>query len=134
MTQITLDIPNSLHQRLEGLAQLEGVQPAQYIMYILMQWTGRGYIAYPRSEEDVAQQKANYMARRQSRKILSPEQVREVLAKRTEVEPEPDLKPETVKKIRQRIAEQHALMNGAVNTQSTGSAQSQADRELAGSI
>jgi len=25
MTQITLDIPNSLHQRLEGLAQLEGV-------------------------------------------------------------------------------------------------------------
>jgi len=109
MAQITLDIPNTLHQRLEGLAQYEGVQPSQYILYILMQWGG-GYIAYQNTEEDVAQQKANYMARRQGRKLLSPEQVREVLAKRKEVEPEPDLKPETVKKIRQRIEEQRAMI------------------------
>lgn len=35
MAQLTLEIPDTLHHQLEGLAQREGVQLTQYILYIL---------------------------------------------------------------------------------------------------
>jgi hypothetical protein len=56
-------------------------------------------------EEIAAQQEAAYLALRQQWGKASPAQVEELLAKREAVEPEPELRPEVIKKLRQRIEE-----------------------------
>ena len=103
MAQLTLELPDTLHHQLEGLAQREGVQLTQYILYILTQQVGSEYTVQVMPESSVAQQEAGYLALRQQWRKGSPAQVEEVLSKREVVEPEPELKPEVIEKLRQRI-------------------------------
>ncbi|MCB0192751.1 MAG: toxin-antitoxin system HicB family antitoxin [Anaerolineae bacterium] len=103
MAQLTLELPDTLHHQLEGLAQREGVQLTQYILYILTRQVGSVYTVQVMSEASVAEQEADYLALRQQWGKASPAQVEEVLAKRNVVEPEPELKPDVVEKLRQRI-------------------------------
>lgn|SRR5690606_4146616 len=105
MAQLTLELPDTLHHQLESLAQREGVQLTQYILYILTRQAGAGYTVQVLSEETVRQQEADYLALRQQWRKASSAQVEEVLAKREPVEPEPELKPELIEKVRQRIEE-----------------------------
>ncbi|MDX1520221.1 MAG: toxin-antitoxin system HicB family antitoxin [Anaerolineae bacterium] len=102
MAQLTLDLPDTLHHQLEGLAQREGVQLTQYVLYILTQQAGAAYVVQTMPDVDVVQQEADYLALRQQWR-KSPTQVEEILAKREVVEPEPELKPELIEKVRQRI-------------------------------
>lgn len=103
MAQLTLELPDTLHHQLEGLAQREGVQLTQYILYILTRQVGSVYTVQVMSEASVAEQEADYLALRQQWGKASPHQVEEVLAKRNVVKPEPELKPDVVEKLRQRI-------------------------------
>jgi hypothetical protein len=103
MAQLTLELPDTLHHQLEGLARREGVQLTQYILYILTRQVGSLYAVQVISEEAVAQQEVDYLTLRQQWGKASPTQVEEVLAKREIVEPEPELKPEVIEKLRQRI-------------------------------
>ncbi len=105
MAQLILELPDTLHHQLEGLAQREGVQLTQYILYILTRQVGSVYTVQVMSEAPVAQQEADYLALRQQWGKASPAQVEEVLAKREVVEPEPALKPEVIEKLGQRIEE-----------------------------
>ncbi len=55
--------------------------------------------------ETISQQEAAYKTLLQKWWQASPTTVKEILAKREIVEPEPELAPETIAKLRQRIAE-----------------------------
>ncbi len=99
MTQLILDLPDALQHQLEDLAQHKGMQLTQYILYLLTRQVGLEYTVQVMSEENISQQKAAYMALRQQWGKASPAQVTEVLAKREEVEPEPELKPEVINKL-----------------------------------
>ena len=103
MAQLTLELPDTLHHQLEGLAQREGVQLTQYVLYILTQQVASVYTVQVIPEEAIRQQEAAYLALRQQWGKVSPIQVEEVLAKREVIEPEPELKPEVIVKLRQRI-------------------------------
>ena len=112
MAQLTLELPDTLHHQLEGLAQHEGVQLTQYILYILTRQVASVYTVQIMPEEAVAQQEAAYLALRQQWGKASPAQVEEVLAKREVAEPEPELKPEVIEKLHQRIeAKQRGVKN-----------------------
>ena len=103
MAQLTLELPDTLHHQLEGLAQHEGVQLTHYILYILTRQVDSVYTVQVVPEDVVAEQEANYLALRQQWGKASPQQVEEVLAKREMIEPEPGLRPEVIEKLRQRI-------------------------------
>jgi hypothetical protein len=103
MTQLILELPDTLHHQLEGLAHHEGVQLTQYILYVLTRQVASVYTVQVIPEETVAQQEAAYLALRQQWGKASSAQVEEVLAKREVVEPEPELKPEVIEKLRQCI-------------------------------
>ncbi len=107
MAQLMLELPDTLHHQLEGLAQREGVQLTQYILYILTHQIRSVYTVQLMSEETVAQQEAAYLALRQQWGQASLTQVEEVLAKREVVEAEPELKAELIEKVRQHIKEKH---------------------------
>ena|SRR5688500_17536368 len=103
MAQLTLELPDTLHHQLEGLAQHEGVQLTHYILYILTRQVDSVYTVQVIPEDVVAQQEVDYLALRQQWGKASPKQVEEVLAKREVIEPEPELRPEVIEKLRQRI-------------------------------
>ena len=105
MAQLMLELPDTLHHQLEGLAQREGVQLTQYILYVLTHQAKSVYTVQVMSEETVAHQEAAYLALREQWGKATAAQVEEVLAKREEVEPEPELKPELIEKVRHRIEE-----------------------------
>lgn len=105
MAQLTLELPDTLHHHLEGLAQREGVQLTQYILYILSRQAGTVYAVQVTPEEATKQQEADYLALRQQWSQASPTPIEEALANREVVEPEAALKPEVIEKVRQRIEE-----------------------------
>lgn len=65
MAQLTLEIPDTLHHQLEGLAQREGVQLRQYILYMLTHQVASAYTVQVMPAEAIAQQEAAYLALRQ---------------------------------------------------------------------
>ncbi len=105
MAQLTLEIPDTLHHQLAGLAEREGIQLTQYILYILTRQVASVYTVQVMPGEAVAQQEAAYVALRQEWGQASPAQVEAVLAQRQAVEPEPELRPEVIEKLRQLIAQ-----------------------------
>jgi len=107
MVQLMFELPDTLHDQLEGLAEREGVQLPQYILYILTHQVRPVYTVQIMSEEAVAEQEAAYLALRQEWGKASLTQVEEILAKREVVEPEPELTPELIERVRQRIKEKH---------------------------
>ena len=114
MAQLILELPDTLQHQLEGLAQREGVQLPQYILYILTHQVASVYTVQVIPEGAVEQQEMAYLALRQQwgKAKTLPTQIEEVLAKREVVEPEPELKPEVIEKLRQRIeAKQRGIKN-----------------------
>lgn len=105
MAQLLIELPDTLHYQLEGLARREGVQLNQYVLYILTRQVSSTYMVQVIPEEAVAQQEADYVALRQQWGKVSPGQVEEVLARREPIEPEPELKSEVVEKLQRRINE-----------------------------
>lgn len=103
MAQLTLELPDTLHHQLERLAQDEGTQLPQYILYVLTRQVASVYTVQIIPEETFDQQEAAYLALRQQWGKASPQQVKEFLAQREAVEPEPELQPEVIEKLHRRI-------------------------------
>ncbi|NOZ06964.1 MAG: toxin-antitoxin system HicB family antitoxin [Chloroflexi bacterium] len=110
MGQLTLQLPKTLHNQLEVLAQSEGLQLDQYVFYILTRQVMPAYIAQVVPKEVVSQQETDYAELLQKWEKASPAKVKEVLAKREVVEAEPELRSETVAKLQARIADQQVRM------------------------
>jgi len=104
MSELTLQLPDTLVQRLETLAKIEGVSLDHYIVYTLTHQASIADTIQISSPEEIANQKANYSTRLQKAGKISEAQMDEMLATREVVEPEPDLRPEVIEKVRKLIA------------------------------
>jgi hypothetical protein len=104
MSELTLQLPDTLVQRLETLAQTEGVSLDRYIVYTLTRQASLADTIQISSSEEIAQQKANYFDRLQKAGKVSEAKMDEILASREVVEPEPDLRLEVIEKVRKLIA------------------------------
>jgi uncharacterized protein (DUF1778 family) len=104
MSRLTLRLPESLHHQLTGLADREGVSLNQYIVYALTR-QATVYTVVPATKSP-AQQEQDFQALLQQLKQENPELRRSVLADREVVEPEPELTPEVLARVRSAIAAQ----------------------------
>lgn len=104
MSRLTLRLPESLHQQLTGLADREGVSLNQYIVYALTRQT-TGYTVVPAAETP-QQQEQDFQAVLRQLKQGSVGAIASSLASREVVEPELELTPEVVERVRSMIAAQ----------------------------
>lgn len=105
MSQVKLSIPQTLLYQLQSTAKQEGVSLEEYILFILSRQTILSSIAYKVSEEDAEYQYQNFNERISQFGKISTEEFEKVLLEREPVDPEPDLQPETVSRLKNRIDE-----------------------------
>jgi HicB family len=103
MGRLTLRLPETLHQQLGNLAEREGVSLKQYIVYALTRQVSPSYSVQRLSEEDVEQQQRSFNELKQRLGQSSPAQIAEILAERERVEPEAELNPKDVERLKQLI-------------------------------
>jgi diketogulonate reductase-like aldo/keto reductase len=105
MSRLTLRLPETLHHQLTGLADREGVSLNQYIVYALTRQT-TGYAVVPATESP-QQQEQHFQALLQQLKQGDSGAIASSLASREFVDPEPELTPEVVERVRSMIAAQN---------------------------
>lgn len=105
MSRLTLRLPESLHRQLEDQAKQENVSLNQYLVYALARYASSAYVATALSEQDVQQQRIEYLRFKSSLRRGSPEEVRAALDEAEHIPPEPDLDPDLVERLRFRINE-----------------------------
>ncbi|MBE9080088.1 toxin-antitoxin system HicB family antitoxin [Romeria aff. gracilis LEGE 07310] len=103
MSRLTLRLPETLHQQLTRLSEGEGVSLNQYIVYALTRQAALAYTVRVVPEEEVKQQKQAFDELLQRLGTASAEEVEAALATREVGEPEPELSPEIVARLRQKI-------------------------------
>jgi hypothetical protein len=62
MGRLTVRLPDTLHQQIEGRARHESISLNQYIVYALTRQTTLAYTIEPVSEEGIREQRAQYVA------------------------------------------------------------------------
>jgi hypothetical protein len=105
MSRLTLRLPETLHQQLTDLADREGVSLNQYIVYALTRQTTSAYTVVPATESPAAQIQDFQSLLEQLRSGTEAE-INATLADREVVEPEPELTPEVLVKVRSVVAAQ----------------------------
>lgn len=105
MSELILQLPETLHHQLERLARDEGVSLSNYILYVLARQTVHHYAIEVIPPARIGEQRASYEALLQKLGQASDEEVEAILAERPLVEPEPDLTPETIQKLKQLFAQ-----------------------------
>ncbi|MBN1659017.1 MAG: toxin-antitoxin system HicB family antitoxin [Anaerolineae bacterium] len=103
MGRLTLRLPETLHRQLEQQARLEGISLNQYLVYALTRQVSSAYTVTAISEHAVQEQREAYEALRQRLGSATDDQVQAVLAQREHVEPEPELDPQLMSRLRERI-------------------------------
>lgn len=106
MTQITLDLPETLHQQLTHLAKNKGVPVQQFIVDALASQTSGSYKVHALTDKDVMDQRVAFTSLLQQLGKASAHEIEAVLQEREAVDPEPGLTPDTVDRLRRRISEQ----------------------------
>lgn len=106
MAELTLQLPETLQQRLETLAENEGVPLHSFILYTLTRQASLAYTIEVKDAKAVAEQQANFADYLQKLGKGSDAEIAAILAKREVVEPESDLLPETIARLRQLISNQ----------------------------
>ncbi|RLC15878.1 MAG: toxin-antitoxin system HicB family antitoxin [Deltaproteobacteria bacterium] len=104
MNEITLQLPKTLHRNLEILAEREAVPLTQYIVYILTRQISEGYTVRVVPEEDVAGQRPSFDTLLRKWGGIPPSEADRIPDGREAAEPEADLVPEVVSKLRDQIA------------------------------
>src|SRR5689334_7958196 len=110
MRRFTIRLPHTLRQRLEALAQQEGISLNQFIVYALTQQTTLAYTMQEVPVSKIAEQRVSYKTRLRNARIATAEEIDQVLAEREVVQPEAELTPEIIKKVRKRIDAARAQM------------------------
>ena len=92
MGQISLKLPETLHQHFASRAGFEGISLDQYLLFLLAQHAPQGYTLVPAAESP-EEQKDSFARLRQSLKAQnpatpSPEEIRRILDEREPVAPE----------------------------------------------
>ncbi|MCP4351690.1 MAG: toxin-antitoxin system HicB family antitoxin [Desulfobacterales bacterium] len=108
MSQIEISLPETLLYQLETEAGREGISLEQYILFALTRQTMLTPVIRNVSEKDAEHQHKDYAERIKRLGKASSEELDEILRERETVVPGPDLKPETVPRLKNRIAEAKA--------------------------
>ncbi|MEL6488432.1 MAG: YlcI/YnfO family protein [Cyanobacteria bacterium J06621_3] len=103
MSRLTLRLPETLHQQLTRLAESEGVSLNQYIVYALTRQTTPAYSVHPVPTGEVTRQEEDFRTLINKLEPNSPEHLMTALSQREKVEPEEELSPEIISRIKQRI-------------------------------
>lgn len=106
MSQLTVELPQTLHHQLETLAQNEGVPLGQYVLSALARQASLSYTAQAVPETEVAQQRAAFTTLLNDLGEASFAEIEKVMQEREVVGPETGLTPEVVQRLQSRIAQQ----------------------------
>lgn len=104
MSRLTLRLPETLHQQLNYQASQEGVSLNQYIVYALTRQVTQNYIVQAVTPDNVKQQQETFTNLLQELGTATPEEIQLALAEREKVNPESELSPEIIDKLKQKIA------------------------------
>ncbi|RMI26809.1 MAG: toxin-antitoxin system HicB family antitoxin [Calditrichaeota bacterium] len=104
MGQLKLKLPDSLHHQLQALAKSEGVSLSQYILYILTRQVTLHYQVHAVPIEEVERQQIAFAKLLDDLGRAGDEEIEQVLREREMGQPEPELTPEVVERLRKRIA------------------------------
>jgi hypothetical protein len=105
MSQIEISVPDTLLYQLKTTAMEEGVSLEQYILFALTRHTMLIPFIRNVSEEDAEYQHKDFTGRIKRLGKASSEELEKILREREPVMPGPDLEPETVLRLKDRIAE-----------------------------
>ncbi len=104
MRRFTLRLPETLFQRLELLADSEGVSLNQYLIYSLTQHAARAYRVYPVPKDEIASQHAKYDELIEALGTVSDRDFDAILAEGEPVESDARLDSELVARIEAKIS------------------------------
>ena len=104
MARLTVRLPETLHRQVAAEAQREGVSLNHYIVYALTRQVTLAYTVQALPEEAVAEQRTWFTTLRERLGRASDAEVERILTEREVVEPEPELFPEVVARLRERLA------------------------------
>ncbi len=103
MSQLTLRLPDTLHQQLIHLAESEGVSLNQFIVYALTRQSSTNYTVQPISKQETSQQQSDFTNLLQKLGNVSPTEIEIALSEREPVQREKELTPEIVVQFQQRL-------------------------------
>lgn len=106
MSRLTLRLPETLHQQLVNLALGEGISLNQYIVYALTKQVSAAYTVQATSKEDRELQQENFNKLRSQLKKADPKEIEKILSQREIVEPEPELTPQIIDRLKAKIKDQ----------------------------
>lgn len=104
MNEVTLQLPEKLYNHLEILAEKEAVSLDKYIVELLFRQISESYEVRSVPPEEVAEQKTAFddLLRKWGR--ITESEADEILENREQDEPDPDLTPEVITRLKARIA------------------------------
>ena len=103
MRKLTLRLPETLHQQLVNLAEGEGISLNQYIVYALTRQVSSAYTVETISKEDVVKQQENFDNLLTQLETADTKEIGKVLAQREVVNPEPELTPDIIDRLKTKI-------------------------------
>ncbi|MFM2313094.1 MAG: hypothetical protein RLZZ04_2370 [Cyanobacteriota bacterium] len=106
MSRLTLRLPETLHQQLTNLAQGEGISLNQYIIYALTRQVTSTYTVQAISKEDIAMQQNNFANLLTQLGEADTKEIERVLSQREIVQPEPELTPQIINRLKSKIQKQ----------------------------
>ncbi len=106
MSQVTLRLPETLHEQLERLARSEGVSLNQYIMFALTRQATMAYTVDMLPEKEITKQRADFATLLHKLGNASFAEIEKIMQERQVVKAEKGLTPEVVKRLQHRIANQ----------------------------
>ncbi|MDZ7262725.1 MAG: toxin-antitoxin system HicB family antitoxin [candidate division KSB1 bacterium] len=106
MSQLLLEVPETLQHQLETLARRERVSLNQYILFVLTRQAILAYTVQAVPDSEVAQQRTAFVTLLQNLGQASFAEIEQVLQEREVVTPEVGLTPKVMKRLQKRIANQ----------------------------
>ena len=103
MSRLTVRLPETLHRQLETLAKQEHTSLNQYIVYALTRQITQTYTVEEVSHQALREQRIAYETLLDRLGQADDDEIRDVLAQRDVVDPEPDLSEDAVRKLKARM-------------------------------
>lgn len=104
MRRFTLRLPETLFQKLEMLAEWEGVSLNQFLVYSLTKTAARAYQVVPLSKEEIENQKVQYESVIDQLSEIGQETFDRIIAEGEPVERYNAINPELAERIEEKIA------------------------------
>jgi len=114
MSQLVLDLPQTLQAKLELQAQQEGVALDEYVLYALTHHAATSFTIRAVPPQEVERQRQEFAALLQRLRHGSWAEIQQALDEREPAEPEPELTPELVGRLKEMIASKRASKGDAL--------------------